>query len=237
MNNYTKIKELIKKPLANDKNIVEIIMLKYKEPEVEKEAISRIIGNTDYPFKLTVYDNRINENNKNTAKIWNKLIKQSRHNYVLIMDSDVFVSRTKPCWLTRLMETFEQKKDAYVVSPVLDRTSGRQQAAKRALPYPQEPEEMRTIYAGQCILYKKSIFKKLGYFNEEYYVYGQDSEFALRLLHSPYKGYIRKDVFVHHIGSYSLGRTAERKEYDAVAEREYAGLLFLLHQKKYEQLR
>src|SRR4051812_20927799 len=93
-----KIKELAKIPMKSESEMrmVEIIILKFKEPEVEAECAKRIIENTNWPFKLTIYDNR--QNTASTAKIWNKLIRESTCDYILFIDSDAYVPKCKPCW-------------------------------------------------------------------------------------------------------------------------------------------
>src|SRR5210317_1826687 len=119
------ISELAKKPLSDDFDVqrVEIIMLKFKEqPDIIDEAINRIIHNTDWPFKLTVYDNRLNP--ANTSKIWNKLIKDSTCDYVCIIDSDAYVPKLDPCWLTRMMQSIDQTG---IVIPVSDAAGGAHQ--------------------------------------------------------------------------------------------------------------
>lgn len=237
---FERIKKLASQPLVDEKQkkMVEIIMLKYKDPEVEEEAVKRIIKYTDWPFKLIVYDNRINENRKNISKIWNKLIKQSICDYVLILDSDCFVPKIKPCWLTRMMETFEKEKNCYLVLPLVSSTSADFQKAEKAKKYPayREVKKEDGVWAGQMMLFKKELFEKIGYFDEEFYVYGQDSEFSARMYESPYKLFLREDVLIEHLGSYSLSKA--QKEYDFILEREYAHWLFfqklskLKHEKK-----
>src|SRR3972149_6350445 len=60
-----KINELTFWPLVSEKESkrVEIIILKYKNPDVEAKCLEYIIKNTDWPYKLTVYDNRNNTAN------------------------------------------------------------------------------------------------------------------------------------------------------------------------------
>lgn len=219
-----KYQELASRPLKDEKEIkmVEVIMLKYKEPEVETECVKRIIENTDYPFKLTVYDNRVNEDRSNTSKIWNKLIKKSDCDYVCVLDSDAFVPACKPCWLTRMMETFDKKKNTWMVVPLVNRTSCKQQKAEEQLEYPAEPERLKDVYAAQCAIYKKEIFNRIGYFDEDFYLYGQDSEWGARLMRSPYNAFIRRDVLVDHKGSYSMNHKKETEDVDMPAERKYA---------------
>src|SRR3990167_2655342 len=105
-------------PLLDDKEIkrVEIIVLKYKSPDMEKDCVSRIIEYTQWPYKLNIFDNR--GNGPNTAKAWNKLIRESTCDYILFIDSDSFVYNTirernrHPvpngiCWLTEMMKAFD----------------------------------------------------------------------------------------------------------------------------------
>lgn len=211
-----KIVEDVRKPLAKEGEIkmVEVIMLKYKDPEVETKAVKHIIENTDYPFKLRVYDNRVN--GKNISKIWNKLIKESNCDYVCILDSDAYVPKG---WLTKMMKTMEK---GYVVVPRVTNTSCPQQ--KQRDEYSGVDEKLKEIIAAQIVLYKKEIFDKIGYFDEEFLLYGQDSEWGDRLLKSKYDGYVRNDVLVEHEGSHSINKCAN--EYNAGVEREYARVLF-----------
>jgi len=227
-----KIIELTKKPIPTEKELqmVEIIVLKYKAPEVEVECAKNIIENTKWPFKLTLYDNRLGT--KNTSKIWNKLIKESNCDYVLIMDSDVFVPKLNPCWLTRMMSTFV-KKDCFVVVPRITKTSCSQQRYNKA--EDKEPEKLTEVFAAQCVLYKKEIFDKVGYFDEDFLFYGQDTEWSYRLIKLGYNPYIRHDVLVKHIGHYSAKKESLSKpEFDMILEREYADELVKEKVKKHK---
>lgn len=216
----------IERPLPNDRTLrrVEIIVLSYNSPEVEGECARRLIQRTNWPYKITFFDNR--SGTKNMSKIWNKLIRESTCDYVLIMDSDIFVPRLSPCWLTRLIQTFDEKGDCFVVSPKVTRTSASMQQAWKPVAGPAVlfTEE----FAGMCILYKKEVFDAVGYFDEEFLLYGSDSEWARRLLRSKYaNAYVRSDVVVDHIAHYSTKKASEteKSSYDYAFERAYAGKL------------
>lgn len=220
-----KIKDLAARPLTDDRQTarVEIIMLKFKEPpETIDKAISRIIHNTDHPFKLTIFDNRLNT--ANTSKIWNKLVLESTCDYVLIMDSDAFIpaKKTGPCWLTRMMESIEETG---VVIPVSSAPGGAHQHVSGPEEYPSSAIN-KDIWSGYCFLLKRSMVldsradKAPGKFNERFYIYGQDSEWAHRL--KRFGGAVmRKDVFVEHIGGFSFGTDPDRE-----ADKLYARRLF-----------
>ena len=205
------IAELAKIPMKSEQETkrVEIIMLKYKEsPEIIDEAIQRIIHLTDYPFKLTVYDNR--PNSANTSRIWNKLVADSTCDYVLIIDSDAYVPNTEPCWLTKMMESIDETG---IVIPVSDAPGGSQQRVNAP--------EVGTVlnkgaWSGYCFLFKKSVWEK-NKFDERFYIYGQDSEWAIRTGGA----IMRKDVLVKHLGGASFNSDPLRN-----ADKTYARALF-----------
>ena len=230
---FPEIIKLAAEPLKEEEEtkMVEIVMLKFKTPEVEAKAVQKIIENTDYPFKLTVYDNRVNGGN--ISKIWNKLIQESTCDYVCIIDSDAFVPKYEDkCWLTRLMETFESEPEALMVVPTLDVTSCPPMTANKAEAYPCKPEPLTEIYAAQCALYKKDLFDVVGYFDEDFLLYGQDSLFGVKILEKRIKAFVRKDVNLEHLGSYSMDEIRKTEEEFMNKERTYAHHLFSLKIKK-----
>jgi hypothetical protein len=217
----------IQHPLPTDRELkrVEIMYLKYKTPEVETKCADCLIENTDWPYKINVFDNR--GMGKNMSKVWNKFIRESTCDYVIIMDSDCFVPKLDPCWLTRCMETFDKYPDCYVVSPMITVTSTPEQQADT--PRNKPPFKMTEIFCGMCTLYKKEVFKKVGYFDEDFLLFGSDTEWAHRFITSKEcQGYLRPDVVVEHLGHYSTKKAAinERAEYNARIEKEYSKELF-----------
>ncbi|MGD0976836.1 MAG: glycosyltransferase [Minisyncoccia bacterium] len=218
----------IQLPIPTDYELkrVEIIVLFYTAPEIEVQCAKHLIENTDWPYKLTLFDNR--PGTKNMGKILNKLIRESTCDYIVIMDSDCFVPKLNPCWLTRCMETFERYPDCYVVSPAISRISCPQQQADG--PRDIGPVKFTDPFPNPCSLHKKEIFGKIGYYDENFLIYGSDVEWSYRLINSPgHSAYLRPDVFVEHIHHYSA-KKANREEDGFTkiksAEREYADNLF-----------
>ncbi len=226
-----KILAIVRAPLPTERELkrVEIIVLNYKTPEVEVECAKRIIENTTWPYKLVMYDNRPGV--KNFSKIWNQLVRESTCDYVIIMDSDVFVpaspdaSRGGPCWLTRMMRTFAEHDDCFVVVPRVTNTSCDEQRATQAEDKPAEP--IKEIFAAMLALYKKDVFEKVGWFDEDFLFFGQDSEFAARLAAHGFPAYLQHNVLVNHVGHYSTKKAAKTNDipFDSTLEREFAGRL------------
>lgn len=200
MQNLETIKELALIPMTSDHDSkrVEIIMLKFKEePEIINDSISSIVNNTDWPFKLTVFDNRLNT--ANTSRAWNKLVNESTCDYVCMIDSDCFVPKE---WLTRMMESIDETG---IVIPMVDNTGSPSHKASKVIDYPSAERNM-SIWSGMCFLFKKSVYDRLGPFDERFYLYGQDSEWSFRARKKLGGVMMRKDVLVHHIGNYSMSK-------------------------------
>lgn len=220
-----KIIDQVHLPIPTDRDLkrVEIVILKYKDPEVETQCAKHIIENTEWPYKLVFFDNR--PGTKNMAKIWNKLIQESTCDYVALMDSDAFVPKLEPCWLTRCMETFDKHPDCYVVSPMLDRIGFAQQRAGIAKNKP--PVKITEEFANTCAVFKKEVFDKIGYYDEDFLIYGADPEWAWRFINSKECfGYLRPDIVVHHKHHYSVEKASEKQEYNRTAEKEYSNNLY-----------
>lgn len=202
------VKALAAQPLSvrREERRVEIIMLKFKEaPEIIDKAINRIVHNTDWPFKLTVFDNRPlpgEENNRNTSKIWNKLTCDATCRYVLIIDSDAYVPAKKldPCWLTRMMESIDQTG---IVIPVSTAPGGAHQHVSS-----QAEHGVKSInkdaWSGFCFLFDRERVWRADRFDERFYIYGQDSEWAIRTGKKYGGAVMRIDVLVEHIGGASF---------------------------------
>ena len=217
-----RVKTLAAQPLSEvrEKKRVEIIMLKFKEdPQVIDRAINRIVHHTHYPFKLTIFDNRPlpgEENNRNTARIWNKLINDATCRYVLIIDSDAFVPMDlSPCWLSRMMESINQT--GFVI-PVSSAPGGANQYVDGPLPYPSS-DRNKGVWSGFCFLFdREGEYQNVGNFDERFYIYGQDSEFAYRVGKRG-GAVMRSDVFVEHIGGYSFKQDPDREDDKLYARR------------------
>ena len=218
------LRELAAIPMReeSDMRMVEIIVLKWKCPDVEIQCATNIIRHTEWPFKLTYYDNR--PNTPNTSRIWNKLIRAATCDYVCVIDSDAFVPNTSPCWLTRMMECFNDPACRLVV-PVTNRCASYQRVEGPA-PYPSF-EANDAEWAGFCFLMRKSLLDEVGPFDEEFVGYGQDTEFSVRLRRAGGGTFVRRDVFVEHVHGASFKAATASGEYDATADRQYAQALYL----------
>lgn len=218
----------IKLPLSDDDTArrVEIIILKYKNYTIESECLRRLVHYTQHPFKLTVYDNRSNK--CNTAKIWNKLIKEATCPYVLIMDSDAFV--TKEGWLKDMMRVFTVCPPRVgIVVPYAGPNQG--VTTVQARDWSKEAGENVQLdghISGYCFLMPKALFEDIGYFDERFFVFGQDSDFVERIIESDWTVQLNPRVLVEHFngGSNETKKADENNEFSWTVDSRYAQVLF-----------
>lgn len=236
---YADFVKMIEKPMEDDNKLkrVEIIILKYKSPEIEKECINRIIEHTNHPYKLNIFDNR--PNSANTSKIWNKLVKEATCDLILIMDSDALVT---PGWLEPLVAAMDNPDCAMSVPSMgVSRATPIQEMHDKSAP----ERVVKSHMSGFCFLIHKERFNKLGDFDERFYVYGEDSEFCDRIIYkSDYHIYFCPASLVYHgtcanqseniwKTSYSVIKAEEDGELDVSLDRQYARLLYELIHNEY----
>jgi hypothetical protein len=218
---------LARRPLVDDDEVrrVEICMMKFTVPEVETECAKRVIENTDWPFRLTVYDNRLNP--PNTSKMWNKFAREARCPYVCIMDSDAFAPKLNPCWLTRMMGALDGGAD--VALAAADNCGNRQQ--KRTKPAADGTiEPVADRWRAFVMLFRRDLPQRFGPFDEDFYAYGPDTEFAVRLKLKGGKAHLCSDVLFQHVHAATHGRRPDRE-----AERPFARNLFRAKKKALEE--
>jgi GT2 family glycosyltransferase len=203
---------------------VEIILLKYKNLEVEIPSLVSILKGTEWPYILTVYDNR--NGTKNMAKLWNELIGNSQQDFIAIIDSD---TKVKPFWLTKMMEVMRSFPKCGVVVPRTNHCS-------EGLQVRVDPERAplridHGLVSGFCFLLRRGSFKEMtGGFDEEFGFYGQDSEFFVRMAkQSRWEVYLQPQAYVFHYGQHSVKNKTEDEDYDFAADKRRA--LELYYQK------
>jgi cellulose synthase/poly-beta-1,6-N-acetylglucosamine synthase-like glycosyltransferase len=228
---------LIETPLVSDRECqrVDIIVLKYKSPDIECRCVNNLIRHTNWPHKLTWYDAR--NQTANFSKIWNRLIFESVCDYICIMDSDAYVS---PNWLSTMMESFNPDfycKSALfseelvcvdsvgVVVPVTNRGGG------HPIQWTEYPNlNPFLVYeeqvSGFFFLFKKSILEDVGYFDERFYIFGQDSDWIDRVHASNWNVVVRPDVYIAHDVSASVNKAKVEGEFEPIAEGRMTQLIY-----------
>lgn len=185
---------------------VNIIIIGYNVPKLERICLRSVHANTAHPYLLTYYDNF--NSGLTLTQAWNKLIEHSPCKYICLLNNDTEVS---PDWLTLLYDTLGKEIDSKRVGFVGPSTSSCHSPQKEiptqeeALQHRGEIEIMKQPLSGFCLLFAKSTWVDLSGFDERYGLYGQESDFidrASRQLNLV--GAWRKDAFVFHHGEASI---------------------------------
>lgn len=212
---------------------VEIIVVKYNQPHFEATTLERVASNTDYPnYSLTAYQN---ERGQGLAKTWNKLIAASDAEYICLLNSDTAVT---PGWLTALMNIFTALPNVGAVVP----SSNQVFLSQIPVPFAHETADFEMIdkYAmdivnretaclslptlsAMCVIFPRKLWEEIGGFDQEFKLYGEDTEFFYRLHEKTGKLLVwYKGVYVHHYKARSMAKAVQDGELDINAVRARA---------------
>lgn len=185
---------------------VNIIVIGYNVPKLERACLKSIHANTTHPYLLTYYDNFAS--GLTLTQAWNKLIEYSPCNFICLLNNDTEVS---PMWLVLMMDSLGKKVDSQEIGFVGPSTNSCHSPQKQiptyeaALSHAGEVEIMTAPISGFCLLFSKATWLELHGMDERYELYGQESDFIDRA-----KNCLslvcawRKDAFVFHHGEASV---------------------------------
>jgi hypothetical protein len=245
---------MTKRGLVSDRDAhrVEIIVLKYKLPNIERQCMSHLIQYTNWPYKVTWYDAR--NQPANFAKLWNRLIYESSCEYIVIMDSDAYVP---PYWLEQMMACFqpdfickksvvvEKSRKQTILDKVIDENAAdvdvyadpvgvvvpvTKGPGAHAIQYKEwkdkSPCLVQDQVSGFFFLFRRDVLDDVGYFDERFYLYGQDSEWIDRVVESKWNIVMHRGVCVEHDVSASIKQARKTGEFDYEADGQMTRLIY-----------
>mgnify|MGYP000991462360 CR=1 FL=1 len=177
--------------------------------------------------------------NIGVAKALNLGIRKSSGQYVCYINSDVIVTKN---WLVSLTKACEKNRKNAVVGTLFNSfednkfinavEKNKQEIDRVAktiyLLNKNKVKKAKTIH-GLCMLIKKSIFSKVGFFNEKFYpCFGEDIEFCQRVKKCGYNLVDALDVFIFHYWN----KSSVSKEF-----RSIFGDIKRLRQKHYKKFK
>lgn len=140
-----------------------------------------------------------NAANVGCARAWNQGIRASRGDVVGLLNNDIVVT---PGWLPALL-AFMERTGCGIVSPAmregpldyeLDRYAAEFTAACRTA--------SRSGLLGSCMLIRREVFDRIGYFDEEFAYSGcEDSDFLWRARRAGIEAGVTGSAFIHHFGT------------------------------------
>jgi len=146
-----------------------------------------------------------NEENKGIAAAWNQAIRVSSGEYVCLLNNDTMVFDS---WLEGLQEAL-QDLDLVMATPMYGEPFSRAvEASDKAKLW--EGRDFREAFSDfrdfSCVLARKSLFREIGTFDEQFFVYLEDLDFLKRMDEAGKKYASTKKVNTYHvIGGTSTG--------------------------------
>ena len=183
--------------------MVEIIVVRYNLAQLEADCLCSVLEHTDdreTPYHITFYDNY--EKDENLSVVWNRLIKRSNADYIMLLNNDTLV---KADWLKKLLEATKLKKFG-AVGAVSNRAGGHQGGWEES---PHNEIVQCVMLSGFAVLFPKKVWKDIGGFDENYKLYGEDSDFFDRM-RDKYNLYTHYGVHIFHYKAQSTKEAEKR---------------------------
>lgn len=164
-----------------------------------------------------------NKNNVGFGKAHNQVLKNLDTEYVLLLNPDCLLEKNV---ITKLLNYYEKNPDTGAITCKIILPDGTVDlTAHRGLPTPwasllyffgdnskyhltksdmKSPHEVDSI-SGAFFLTKKSVLEKSGFFDEDYFLYGEDIDLSVRIHQAGFKVIYFPDVSITHFKGVSSG--------------------------------
>lgn len=224
----------LKHALGKAPGAVDIILPVHNAIHITRKCIQRVLERTQWPFHLYVVDDAsdafthaelerlaeankscvtliTNLRNKGFAATVNRGIREGKGEYVCLLNSDVFVT---DLWLSKMMLALLSEPRNKIVCPVTNNTAIVDVPMSPGASYLQMnqvlesfaqrryPELMPT---GFCFLFPREMLFKIGYFDEAYFSYGEESDWWWKTIryaegdqYQRYRAVLADDTYVFH---------------------------------------
>jgi len=203
--------------------MIDICLATFNSIEWTKRFIVSLEKNTFSDHEIIVVDNGstdgtvdflkripnvcLFEEKENTgcAIAWNKALRNSRSNFKVLTQNDVIFQKN---WDRLLLDFMEENPDCDAVSATgVDNFLLEQEEFDRLLPVIQCNGYIRNAFFVPCVLFRDSLFSKIGYFDETLgKAYYEDADFSIRMYREGIKFFSLAYVTVCHYGSRTTAR-------------------------------
>jgi len=86
-------------------------------------------------------------------------------------------------------------------------------------------EETSTL-CGCCVMIKREVLEKVGYFDEDYFAYYEDNDYLVRLIRKGFKSFYNGKTFIYHKVSRTAGIGSPWSDYFLVRNKFFFGLKY-----------
>jgi GT2 family glycosyltransferase len=183
--NITVIVTLYKTPLSKLNNLTnyknyKLLIFEQEGNSNSKKKISNILN-----FKFRYF---FNKRNIGLTKSSNLLLKKVKTKYCLFTQADINISSNS---ILKLFNIIKYKKESILITPNLSKKKN-----NKIFKF------VKKINAA-CVLFDVKKIKKIGFFDEDYFLYWEDIDLIQRINKSNYKMISSSKIYAHHDGSQS----------------------------------
>jgi len=234
--------------IKSQQPMVSIVSVNYDQPQVTCEMLESLRLVTYSNFEILIVDNAsptkspdiikekypevqliVSEKNLGFAGGNNIAIKQTKGDYILLLNNDTEV---KPDFLESLVELMESDKKIGIASSKIlyfyednmiqyagiaalnPITSRGESDGDKEIDNGQYNEVKETYYPhGACMMIRKSVVEEIGLLYEGYFLYYEEYDFADRVRQAGYKIYFQPNSCILHKESISTGKNSPLKTY------------------------
>jgi len=206
--------------------MLDIIIVKYNNRDYENETISQVLETLEIPYHLTVYENY--ERDRNLSTVWNDLIRRSDADVICLLNNDTVPAKG---WIEKLLEVVKNPKVG-AVGPISNRAGAHQGGFKKAI---EDKLVECTTLSGFCLVFRKEVWDKVGGFDENFKLYGEDSQFVANIRNHGFKLITHYGVYVYHHGHKSTAIALKRGKDIESIKKESARLFSEYVNKKHNK--
>jgi GT2 family glycosyltransferase len=216
----------------------EIVIALYNVPEYEARTIEAVARNTDgarTPYSLSALRNK---RGRGLAAFWNSVIDRSEADLICLLNSDTVPARG---WLEKMQRRIGDGVGCVV--PSSNNVAESQiDLSRTGLRHDERSIDVINDFAAglvglgtvdlqvasaMCLLFSREVWERAGRFDEDFFLYGEDSEFTERVRKLGLRLVWARDAYVHHYKGQSVARAVADGEFDYDEVRARASRLFL----------
>ena len=211
-NNIEGLEQTVNSFMEQDYENAEIILSDDGSTKYDTSVLNDYADRLRQKYKKVLVN--VNEQNMGTVKHINKVIKLSSGKYYMDCSSgDVFYKKDT---VSKIVEFFETHDELVLTTKRVDRYEDGTDKIRPtsfvgfALKY--QPKRLldyilhkKNVISGSCTFYKKEIFEKYGYYDEQYFLV-EDYPYFVHLLENNVKfGWMSEPTVIHEMGGVSTG--------------------------------
>lgn len=222
-----------------------IIIVNYNSRPYLELCLQSLLANTFSPYEILIIDNHsqddsalflgkikdprirvfVNRSNLGFSKACNQGLAKAAGDFFVTMNPDVVVPEG---WLTRLIHHLEINPSTLIVGPKSLGFGGSQWAGPLSFSsrFPAADRKFARLYhrmsepakflTGCLLLFDRRLLRRIGYFDENLLLGGDDYDLSLRVRRAGYELRIAKDLLIRHV-SHGSFRSSDPQENERLA--------------------